>query len=59
LLKQRVSMIEGSCKSLSSLRTAAQKVWGGVSEEDIKPCIGDMSEQVQAVERAKGWHTMY
>jgi hypothetical protein len=59
LLKNRVADTPGSANSLNALWNAIQKAWDGITLEDIQKHTNRMHDRVEAVERAKGWHTEY
>jgi transposase len=59
LLKNRIADVPGSANSLDKLWEAAQKVWDGITPEEVKMFTGTMDDQVEAVRKARGWHTKY
>jgi transposase len=59
LLKNRIANIPGSANTLDKLWEAAQKVWEEITPDKIRKFTGTMSDRVEAVTKAKGWHTKY
>jgi hypothetical protein len=59
IVKNCVADIPGSSNSLDALWAAVQKVWDGITEEEIKKYTGRMADRVLAVKEAKGWHTRF
>jgi hypothetical protein len=59
LLKNRIADIPGSANTLDKLWEVAQKVWEEITPEEIRKFTGTMSDRVEAVAKAKGWHTKY
>jgi transposase len=59
IIKNCVADIPGSSNYLNALWAAVQKVWDGITEEEIKKYTGRMADRVLAVKEAEGWHTHF
>ncbi|KAF9472802.1 hypothetical protein BDN70DRAFT_818125, partial [Pholiota conissans] len=59
LLKNRVANIHGSFNSLDALWSAVQRVWDDISLREIQKHTGRMDNCVEAVLKAKGYHTQF
>ena len=59
VLKKCVADIPGSHNSLNKLWAACQRVWDGITVDEINAHTGKMDDRVAAVEAAKGLHTRF
>ncbi|QRV85612.1 Transposable element Tc1 transposase [Ceratobasidium sp. AG-Ba] len=58
-LKKGIAKIPRSRNSLESLWKAAKQVWDGFTDEDVAKYTSQMDARVQAVKKAKGFHTRF
>ena len=59
LVKTRVADIPGSNNTLDKLWEAVQEVWDNITPEEIEKHTGRMKDRVDAVKKARGWHTKF
>jgi hypothetical protein len=51
--------IPGSANSLDNLWAATQQAWEEITPTEIEKHTGKMKDWVEAVMKAKGWHTRF
>ncbi|EIN08094.1 hypothetical protein PUNSTDRAFT_19762, partial [Punctularia strigosozonata HHB-11173 SS5] len=59
LLKSCVADIQGSSRSIEALQSAVREAWDGISDKDVERHTSQMDARVEAVKKARGWHTKF